>query len=114
MIKIKRVYEAADRDDGNRFLVDRLWPRGIKKSALSMDGWYREVAPSTELRLWFNHDPARWNEFCGRYFAELEKKPEAWEPLAEIERKGTVTLLYGAKDLEHNHAIALMEFLKFH
>ena len=112
MIQIKRVYEAADRGDGQRFLVDRLWPRRIKRSALSLDGWNKEVAPSTELRQWFNHDPDRWNEFHGRYFAELARKPEAWEPLAEIQRQGTVTLLYGAKDMEHNHAIVLMTFLR--
>jgi uncharacterized protein YeaO (DUF488 family) len=114
MIKIKRVYEAVDKADGHRFLVDRLWPRGIRKSSLSMDGWIKEVAPSTELRQWFNHDPAKWNEFRGRYFAELASKPEAWEPVAEIQRHGTATLLYSAKDIGHNHAKALMEFLKSH
>jgi uncharacterized protein YeaO (DUF488 family) len=114
MIRIKRVYDPAELSDGQRFLVDRLWPRGIRKSALKFDGWIRDAAPSTELRQWFHHDPSRWNEFRLRYFAELESKPEVLEPLAELQRNGTVTLLSSAKDTNHNHAIALMEFLKAH
>jgi uncharacterized protein YeaO (DUF488 family) len=114
MIKIKRVYDAVEAGDGRRYLVDRLWPRGIKKLALNIDGWIKEAAPSTELRQWFHHDPSRWNEFRLRYFAELESEPEAWEPIAELQRNGTVTLLYSAKDTDHNHAIVLMEFLNAH
>jgi len=114
MIKIKRVYDPVEDGDGKRFLVDRLWPRGIRRSALLIDGWIKDAAPSTELRQWFNHDPARWNEFRVRYFAELESKPEAWEAIAEVQHDGTVTLLYGAKEVEHNHALALMEFLRVH
>ena len=111
-LKIKRAYEAWDEADGHRFLVDRLWPRGIKKSALRMDGWIKDVAPSTELRRWFNHEPAKWNEFRGRYFSELESKPDAWNPILDFHRRGTVTLLYSAKETEFNHAVALVEFLK--
>jgi uncharacterized protein YeaO (DUF488 family) len=114
MIKIKRVYDAVEKADGQRFLVDRLWPRGIKKSSLVMDAWIKDAAPSTELRQWFHHDPSRWNEFRLRYFAELESKPEVLEPLAELQRDGTVTLLCSAKDANHNHAIALAEFLRVH
>jgi uncharacterized protein YeaO (DUF488 family) len=114
MIRIKRVYEAVEEEDGQRFLVDRLWPRGIKKSALTIDGWIKDAAPSTELRQWFHHDLARWNGFRVRYFAELERNPKAWEPIAEVLRQGNVTLLYSAKELERNHAVVLMEFLKAH
>jgi uncharacterized protein YeaO (DUF488 family) len=114
MLKIKRVYDSVEEDDGQRFLVDRLWPRGIKKSALTIDGWIKDAAPSTELRQWFHHDPSRWNEFRLRYFAEFESKPEVLEPLAELQRDGTVTLLCSAKNTNRNHAIALMEFLKAH
>jgi uncharacterized protein YeaO (DUF488 family) len=111
-LKIKRVYEAVDEADGHRFLVDRLWPRGIKKSALRMDGWIKDVAPSTELREWFNHEPAKWNEFRDRYFSELESKPGTWKPILDSHRHGTVTLLYSAKEAEFNQAVALVEFLK--
>lgn len=114
MIKIKRVYDPVELSDGQRFLVDRLWPRGITKSSLVMDAWIKDAAPSTELRQWFHHDPSRWNEFRLRYFAELESKPEVLEPLAELRRVGTVTLLSSAKDTDHNHAAALMEFLNAH
>jgi uncharacterized protein YeaO (DUF488 family) len=112
MIKIKRVYEDADPQDGLRFLVERLWPRGVKKAALPLDGWLKEVAPSTSLRQWFGHDPQRWDEFKRRYFAELDAVPEAWEPLRVAARQGTVTLLYSAHDTAHNGALALQEYLK--
>ena len=112
MIKVKRVYEPAEPGDGTRLLVERLWPRGIKKEALAMDEWLKEVAPSSQLRRWFRHDPARWKEFRRRYFAELDGRPDAWEPIRESARRGTVTLLYSARDTEHNNAVALRAYLE--
>lgn len=111
MVKIKRVYEQAAPDDGTRFLVERLWPRGMKKEALPLDGWLKEVAPSTALRQWFGHDPQRWEEFKRRYFAELDAAPAGWAPLQAAARQGTVTLLYSAHDTAHNGALALQEYL---
>lgn len=112
MIKIKRVYEAVGGEDGVRFLVDRLWPRGIGKDALKADFWLKNVAPSAELRQWFGHDPTKWNEFRLKYFSELEANPDGWRPIVDAARQGTVTLLYSANDVEHNNAVALREFLK--
>jgi uncharacterized protein YeaO (DUF488 family) len=112
MIQVKRAYEAAGKNDGARLLVDRVWPRGLKKEQLRLDGWIKEVAPSTELRKWFQHDLAKWNEFCRRYFRELEKNAKSWEPLLERARKGRVTLLFSAHDTQHNNAVALKEFLE--
>ncbi len=112
MIQLKRAYELASEEDGPRFLVERLWPRGIKKENLRIDGWLKGVAPSTELRHWFQHDPARWEQFRRRYFGELEKHPEAWRPLLEQARRGRTTLVYSAHDTEHNNAVALKEFLE--
>jgi uncharacterized protein YeaO (DUF488 family) len=112
MIQIKRVYEPPAPEDGTRFLVERLWPRGIKKEALHPDGWLKEVAPSAELRRWFGHDPARWEEFQRRYAAELESKPEALQPIREAARAGNVTLLYSARDTEHNNARALKAYVE--
>lgn len=111
-IRLKRVYDPAEPSDGDRFLVDRLWPRGFKKDALKFAGWFKEIAPSDALRKWFGHDPRRWEEFQRRYFAELDAKPEAWQPLVEAARKGIVTLVYSARDTEHNNAIALRAYLK--
>jgi uncharacterized protein YeaO (DUF488 family) len=111
MIKIKRIYDPASPEDGLRFLVDRLWPRGLNKSSVKLDGWLKDLAPSDELRKWFGHDPARWQEFQRRYFAELDKIPAARENLQAADRLGTVTLLYAARDLEHNNAIALKSYL---
>jgi uncharacterized protein YeaO (DUF488 family) len=111
-IRIKRVYDAAKPDDGVRFLVERLWPRGMKKTDLVMDDWLKEVAPSTELRKWFGHDPARWTEFRRRYLAELSQRPEALEAIVAAARRGNVTLLYSARDEEHNAALALQGYLK--
>jgi uncharacterized protein YeaO (DUF488 family) len=111
MIHAKRVYEPVESSDGARFLVERLWPRGMKKESLRMDGWLKDVAPSHELRRWFGHDPARWTEFRVRYFAELKEKPAAISPILEAERAGEVTLLYSAHDTEHNNAVALKEYL---
>lgn len=111
MIQIKRVYDPAGSHDGRRFLVERLWPRGMKKESLAMEGWLKDVAPSNALRQWFGHDPAKWKEFQQRYSAELEKNPAAWEPLLDAARQGTVTLLYSAHDQEHNNALVLKSFL---
>jgi uncharacterized protein YeaO (DUF488 family) len=112
MIALKRVYEPADTDDGTRFLVERLWPRGVRKDALRLDAWLKDVAPSTELRRWFSHDPARWQEFCQRYAAELEARPDAWAPIVQADRSGTVTLLFSSHDTEHNNAVALKAYLE--
>jgi len=112
MVQVKRAYESASKDDGARFLVERLWPRGIRKESLNAEGWLKEVAPSTDLRHWFQHDPAKWDEFRKRYFRELEKHPEAWQPLLGQARSGRVTLIYSAHDTEHNNAVALKEFLQ--
>ena len=112
MIQLKRAYDLPGRADGTRFLVERLWPRGVKKTSLHIQDWLKDVAPSTELRQWFSHDPAKWNEFRRRYFAELESNPEAWKPIVEAARHGTVTLIYSSHDTEHNNAVALNEFLK--
>lgn len=111
MIHVKRAYEKPSRGDGARYLVDRLWPRGIAKTELTIDGWIKEVAPSAALRTWFGHDPAKWNEFRRKYFKELDAHPEAWSPLAEAARQGTLTLIYGARDTVHNNAVALAEYL---
>jgi uncharacterized protein YeaO (DUF488 family) len=112
MIKVKRVYERAAPGDGARFLVDRLWPRGVKRPALRLAGWLPAAAPSAALRRWFGHDPAKWKEFRRRYFRELREHPRAWEPLLRAARRGTVTLLYGARDTRHNNAVALRDFLR--
>jgi uncharacterized protein YeaO (DUF488 family) len=110
-IQLKRVYESSSGADGARFLVERLWPRGIKKSSLEIQAWLKEVAPSTELRKWFNHDPALWNEFRKRYFAELKENQSSWLPILEAASRGTVTLIYSSHEREHNNAVALKEFL---
>ncbi len=111
MIQTKRVYERPARGDGTRFLVERLWPRGIKKEELPMRAWLKEIAPSQELRKWYAHDPSKWREFKRKYFAELNRQPEAWKLVLEAARRGNVTLLYSARDTEHNSAIALKEYL---
>ncbi len=111
MILLKRAYEKPSDTDGDRFLVDRLWPRGVKKSSLAIKGWLKDAAPSTELRNWYHHDASLWDEFRRRYFSELEKNPAAWLPLFEAARSGTVTLLYSAQHTEQNNAVALKEFL---
>jgi uncharacterized protein YeaO (DUF488 family) len=112
MIRLKRVYDKASSEDGRRFLIERLWPRGIKKSALRMDAWLKEVGPSTSLRKWFGHDEKKWDEFRHRYFSELEKKPEIWGEILQAARRGRVTLIYSSHDTEHNNAVALKEFLE--
>jgi uncharacterized protein YeaO (DUF488 family) len=112
MLKLKRAYDPPAREDGRRFLVERLWPRGVKKSALRLDAWLKDVAPSTELRKWFSHDPRKWLEFQKRYRSELTQHPEAWDPIAHAARRGTVTLIYGARDPERNSAAVLRDYLK--
>ena len=111
IITTKRVYDPIDPDEGVRVLVDRLWPRGVSKQALKADHWLREVAPSNQLRQWFGHDPNRWEEFKHRYFAELQAKPEAMQFLLGLAREKGVVLLYSARDLQFNQAIALQQHL---
>ncbi len=110
-INLKRVYESASKDDGVRILVDRLWPRGLSKERAKVDLWLRDIAPSTELRRWFNHEPARWDELKRRYFAELREKDAAVRTVLEEASRSTVTLLFAAKDEERNNAVALREYL---
>jgi uncharacterized protein YeaO (DUF488 family) len=110
-IKVKRVYEKPTTRDGSRLLVDRVWPRGLKKDELALDGWLKEAAPSDRLRKWFGHDPRKWNEFRQRYFAELRAKAETWAAILQKARQSNVTLLYGARDPLHNNAMALRDFL---
>jgi len=112
MLKVKRVYEHAEASDGTRFLVERLWPREMKKEELKMEAWPKEVAPSDGLRRWFAHDPLKWSEFQDRYRAELDGNPEAWKPILEAAKHADVTLLYSARDTEHNNAIALMLYFE--
>lgn len=114
MIKTKRVYEKTEKSDGTRFLVERLWPRGIKKENLKMKAWLKDVSPSPELRKWFSHDPEKWTEFKKRYRAELKSNSEAWKPILDAAKHGDVTLLYSASDTEHNSALLLKEFLEKH
>ena len=111
MIRIKRTYEAPARGDGQRILVERLWPRGMKKEALDVDAWVKEVAPSTELRKWFDHRVERWEEFRRRYRYELNANPGGWKPILDASNRGTVTLLYSARDTEHNGAAVLSDYL---
>lgn len=111
MIQIKRVYEPPSPRDGKRFLVERLWPRGIKKKDIDMDAWLKEIAPSTELRRWFGHDPDKWKEFQKRYRAELRAHVDAMTPLRSATRRGNVTLLYSSRDQEHNNAVVLQAYL---
>ncbi|MBI2997078.1 MAG: DUF488 family protein [Deltaproteobacteria bacterium] len=110
--EVKRVYDPLGPDDGHRFLVERLWPRGIKKEALQMEAWLKDIAPSGALRRWFGHDPGKWDEFRRRYAAELDTKPEAWRLVLAMVRRDRVTLLYSARDTKHNSAIALRNYLR--
>lgn len=109
--QVKRVYEPADAGDGFRVLVDRLWPRGVSKARAQLDLWLKDIAPSAELRTWFGHDPAKWDEFRARYFRELGEHQGDIDTLLEKARQGRVTLLYGARETEHNDAVALHEYL---
>ena len=112
MIQIKRVYDPAASSDGFRMLVERLWPRGMKKENAKLDAWLKDVAPSTELRKWFSHDPAKWSEFQRRYGAELDQHPEAWQPILDAAKKGKVTLLFSSHDADHNNVVALKKYLE--
>ena len=113
-VNLKRAYEAPARSDGQRVLVDRVWPRGITKEEILIDDWVKDVAPSTALRKWFNHEPPKWNEFKRRYFRELEERPDTLKRLLAKARAGTMTLVFGAKDAAHNNAMALKEYLERH
>lgn len=111
-IKVKRVYEPAEAGDGVRFLVDRLWPRGIKKERLQIEAWLKDAAPSNDLRHWYGHDPAKWDEFRRRYAAELDANPDAWQPIVAAARRGDVTLLYSTREETRNNAVALREYVE--
>jgi uncharacterized protein YeaO (DUF488 family) len=112
MIRVKRVYEPCEAGDGTRFLVDRLWPRGINKEALHLEAWLKELAPSNELRRWFGHDAGKWEEFCRRYHAELDGNKSDWSRLAKLAETQDITLLFAAHDTEHNNAVALRAYLE--
>ena len=111
-IRLKRAYDPPARADGRRVLVDRVWPRGLSKERLRLDSWLKEAAPSTSLRKWFDHDPAKWDEFTTRYFRELDSRPDVIADLRELCREGTVTLLFGARETRYNNAVALKTYLE--
>lgn len=111
LILIKRAYEKPTPNDGYRVLVDRLWPRGISKAEAAIDLWLKDVAPSGELRKWFAHEPAKWDEFRRRYFRELDSEPDAVQKLVDRSHRGRLTLVYGAKEERFNNAVALKEYL---
>ena len=111
-IKIKRVYEQPDREDGERILVDRLWPRGLTKEKAAVDLWLKEIAPTTELRKWFGHDPDKWKSFRGRYETEIRHNYDLVKVLKDKAKRKTVTLVYGARDQKHNEALVLKQFLE--
>ena len=113
-VKLKRAYEDPAADDGTRVLIDRLWPRGVKKTDAAIDCWMKEIAPSTELRKWFGHDPARWDEFRRRYSTEIYGHRDELHRLRDLAHKGVVTLVYSAHDQEHNDAVVLREILLAH
>jgi uncharacterized protein YeaO (DUF488 family) len=110
-VRLKRAYEQPSADDGARILGDRLWPRAISKEALALDQWMKVIAPSTELRRWFGHDPGRWQEFCRRYAAEVHEHEDLLEELRARARKGRITLVFSARDERHNDAVALRGFI---
>ncbi|MFC6674241.1 DUF488 domain-containing protein [Marinobacterium aestuariivivens] len=112
LLKLKRVYDPVESDDGSRVLVDRLWPRGIARKDLSLDLWLKDIAPSDELRRWYGHESDKWPEFKRRYLAELACSEEALDRLRALLQKGAVTLLYAARDTEHNQAVVLKELLE--
>src|SRR6476659_8223564 len=112
MIRVKRVYEPVEKSDGARFLVDHLWPRGLKKEAVRVERWVKTVSPSNELRSWFGHEPAKWKEFQRRYFAELNEQTENWETLLEAAREKNIFLFNSAPATEHNNAVALKSYLE--
>jgi len=112
MLQIKRVYEPTAATDGVRLLVERLWPRGVRKEKLRLNGWLKEVAPSTELRKWFGHDPAKWKEFQRRYWRELDEHQGALQPILDAQSKGVVTLLFSSHDAAHNNVVALKAYIE--
>ena|SRR5579883_2695664 len=112
MIYLKRAYDNQTNEGGSHFLVERLWPRGVKKSALKLTAWLKDVAPSPGLRKWFSHDPAKWPEFQRRYFAELDARPESLETILKAARRGRVTFVYSSRDTEHNNAAALKNYVE--
>lgn len=111
-IKLKRAYETPEETDGTRILVDRLWPRGLTKRKAGIDLWLKEIAPSTELRKWFGHDPRKWRSFRGRYQTELKRHADQLEVIKSAAKEGVVTLIYGARDQERNEAVVLKHFLE--
>lgn len=113
-IAIKRVYEKASKADGQRILIDHIWPRGVSKANAALDAWLKALAPSGALRTWFNHDPARWVEFQHRYARELDANPDALAELRDYTKAGPVTLIYAARDERHNNAVALKQYLERH
>ena len=112
VIKLKRVYEKPENDDGIRILVERLWPRGLSKEKARVDIWLKNAAPSSELRKWFAHDPAKWEEFKKRYYAELKKNPAALDPISNLPKKGNITFVFASKEEEFNNAVALKEYVE--
>jgi uncharacterized protein YeaO (DUF488 family) len=110
-VQLKRAYDPPKKSDGTRVLVDRIWPRGVKKADAEIQEWMKDIAPSSSLRKWFGHDPEKWQEFRSRYRAELKKKPEQLEHLCMLVRKGPTTLIYSARDQKHNNAVALRDLI---
>ena len=110
-VRLKRAYERPSTDDGTRILIDRLWPRGVPRKAADLDMWMKDIAPSSELRTWFGHDPARWQEFRRRYAEEVRRNAEPFSRLRALVREGRITLVYGARDEAHNHAVVLRDLL---
>ena len=113
-VKLKRAYDLPSRSDGKRVLIDRLWPRGVKKTEAKIDEWMKDIAPSTKLRKWFGHEPARWPEFRRRYEAEVRDHPEQLERLRMLAREGPLTLVFSAHDEDHNDAVVLRELILGH
>lgn len=111
-LQVRRIYDPPLPTDGTRVLIDRLWPRGVSKERAALDLWLKDIAPSTELRQWFGHDPARWNGFCQRYRAELDTNPAGVEQLDALTRKGPLTLLFGTRNTEQNEAVVLAVYLR--
>lgn len=111
-VELKRVYDAPHPRDGHRVLVDRLWPRGVTKDQADVDEWLKDIAPSTTLRQWFDHDPVRWGEFRRRYLSELKDHRDRLLPLVSRAKRGTVTLVFGARDPAHNHAVVVKQYLR--
>lgn len=111
-VLLKRAYDSPEENDGYRILVDRLWPRGVKKVEAALDEWLKEIAPSNELRVWFNHDPKRWGEFRHRYLVELKEHRETVRKIAKRASKGNVTLVFGARNEEENQAVVLQQYIK--